>query len=341
MASLVVNNNKDDSPDAEVVQVVEAVLVQDTVYNAIDSCEYHLLALNSNGAVDHGRNNKFIVQYEPAPKTKYIDVSAGTSANYLLRDDGVIVRAVNQGIDSEFIPPPKVKYTLVSSGSYASYFLRDDGKVDRTTGGGKIHSTIDPPTKTKYVDIVAGHVRTFFLREDGVVDYSQKNGKINGSLSCDVDGVKYVKISKFSMGVQTDKVDTNPYQVYLIRSDGAADKYTITLFSQKKEKSFAGTVKCANADVKYISGSTAQVATYLVRSDGAVDRIKSGVAISNTMNPPPSQKYIEACAGNSCSYLLRSDGKIDRTKGHGSVSSTLNAPENLKKAGKTSTCSIL
>jgi hypothetical protein len=337
MASSVVNNNKDESPDAE---VVEAILVKDTVYNAIDSCEFHLLAINSNGAVDYGKYNEFIVQYDPAPKTKYIDVSAGTYANYLLRDDGVIVRAIAEGIDSEITPPPKVKYTLVSSGQTASYFLRDDGQVDRTKRGGKIQVTIDQPTNTKYIDIVAGHCRSFFLREDGVVDYSSGKGKINGSLTCVDDGVKYVKISKFSMGITTDKTDTNPNQVYLIRSDGAADKYFVGLFGQQKDN-FVGTVKCANAGVKYISGSTAQVSSYLVRSDGAVDRITSGVAISQTMNPPPGLKYIEACAGNYASYLLRSDGKIDRTKGHGSVSSTLNAPENLKKAGKTSTCSVM
>ena len=142
MATLVDdNNNKSgDAPDAE---VVEAVLVQDASYTYIDSCEYHVLAINSSGAVDQGKNNKFVMQYEPAPKTKYIEASAGSYASYLLRDDGVIIRVVNGKIDSEVAPPPKVKYIHVSSGQYASYFLRDDGKVDRTTGGGKIETTIE------------------------------------------------------------------------------------------------------------------------------------------------------------------------------------------------------
>ena len=106
MASLVTTNDNNDAPDAI---VVEAILVKDTFYTFIDSCEYHILALNSNGAVDHGRSNEFVVQYEPAPKTKYIDASAGNYASYLLRDDGVIVRAVNKGIHSEIASHPKVK----------------------------------------------------------------------------------------------------------------------------------------------------------------------------------------------------------------------------------------
>ena len=122
----------DSAPDAE---VVEATLVEGAFYSSIDSCEFHLLAVNSEGAVDYGRNGKFEVQFKPSPKTKYTMVAAGTQANYLLKDDGVIVRAVgnigNMGIDCEISPPEKVKYTQVSSGYSASYFLRDDGKVDR------------------------------------------------------------------------------------------------------------------------------------------------------------------------------------------------------------------
>lgn len=337
MASLVTTNDNNDAPDAI---VVEAILVKDTFYTFIDSCEYHILALNSNGAVDHGRSNEFVVQYEPAPKTQYIDASAGNYASYLLRDDGVIVRAVNKGIHSEIASPPKVKYTQMSSGQHASYFLRDDGKVDRTTGGGKVELTMDSPPKARYTQVVAGHYRSFFLRDDGVVDYSLGKGKINGSLNCNDDSIKYVKMTKFSMGITTDKMDTNPNQIYFIRSDGAADKYMITFGDQKT--GLAGTVNCAMNGVKYVSGSTCQHATYLLRSDGAVDRITKGVKVGQTMNPPPSQKYINVCAGNHASYLLRSDGKIDRTKGSGLVSSTLDAPENVKKAGKTSdSCSIL
>ena len=58
MASLVTTNDNNDAPDAI---VVEAILVKDTFYTFIDSCEYHILALNSNGAVDHGRSNEFVV----------------------------------------------------------------------------------------------------------------------------------------------------------------------------------------------------------------------------------------------------------------------------------------
>ena len=127
-----------NAPDAE---VAEATLVEGAFYSSIDSCEQHLLALNSEGAVDYGKNGKFYVQYKPSPKTKYTMVAAGTQASYLLRDDGIIVRTVGSGENCEISPPEKVKYTQVSSGYSASYFLRDDGKVDRTKGSGKIELT--------------------------------------------------------------------------------------------------------------------------------------------------------------------------------------------------------
>ena len=75
-----------------------------------------------------------------------------------------------------------------------------DGKVDRTTGGGKVELTMDSPTKkARYTQVVAGRSRSFFLRDDGVVDYSSGKGKINGSLNCNDDSIKYVKMTKFSM----------------------------------------------------------------------------------------------------------------------------------------------
>ena len=328
-----------NAPDAE---VAEATLVEGAFYSSIDSCEQHLLALNSEGAVDYGKNGKFYVQYKPSPKTKYTMVAAGTQASYLLRDDGIIVRTVGSGENCEISPPEKVKYTQVSSGYSASYFLRDDGKVDRTKGSGKIELTMEPPAQAKYVQIVAGHVNSFFLRDDGVVDFSSGHGKIKGSIDCKDDGVTYINISEQSMGITTDKTDTNPYQIYFIRSDGSADKFSTKHFGQKD--ALIGNVKCNNttsADVKYISGSTCAYATYLLRSDGAVDRITSGTAVAQTMNPPPNQRYTIVSAGNSASYLLRSDGKIDRTTGSGVVNSTLNAPAELKKAGKSSSCCIL
>eukprot|EP00944_MAST-04C_sp_MAST-4C-sp1_P006954 g6954.t1 len=331
MATLV----NDSAPDAE---VVEATLVEGAFYSSIDSCEFHLLAVNSEGAVDYGRSGKFEVQFKPSPKTKYTMVAAGTQANYLLKDDGVIVRAVgnmgNMGIDCEISPPEKVKYTQVSSGYSASYFLRDDGKVDRTTGSGKIQLTMESPTKAKYVQIVAGHVKSFFLRDDGDIDFSSGHGKIDGTIACKDDGVKYINMTSLSMGVTTDTADTNPHQIYFIRSDGLADKFRPHIFG-KSGAELLGTVKCNNTtdvDVKYTSGSTCSAATYLLRSDGAVDRITTGTTVASTMNPPPNQRYIAVNAGNSASYLLRSDGKIDRTKGSGVVASTMEAPEELKAA---------
>ena len=335
MASIV----KDDAPDAE---VVEATLVEGAFYSSIDSCEYHLLSLNSQGAVDYGKNGEFFVQYKPSTGTKYVMVAAGTHASYLLRDDGVIVRTVGKGVDCEISPPEKVKYTYISSGTYASYFIRDDGKVDRTKGSGKIELTMESPEKAKYIQVVAGHIKSFFLRDDGIVDFSSGNGKIDGSLACKDDGVTYISMTLQSMGIVTDKTDTNPFQIYFIRSDGSADKYSTRIFGQ--EKSLIGNVKCnptTGLDVKYISGSTSQQSTYLLRSDGAVDRITSGTTVAQTMNPPPQQKYTTVTAGNSASYLLRSDGKIDRTTGSGVVKSTMEAPEELKAAGKASTCCIM
>ena len=108
MASLVTTNDNNDAPDAI---VVEAILVKDTFYTFIDSCEYHILALNSNGAVDHGRSNEFVVQYEPAPKTKYIDASAGNYASYLLKTKlwpcrGSYHQINRPGISRHILTPP-------------------------------------------------------------------------------------------------------------------------------------------------------------------------------------------------------------------------------------------
>ena len=70
-------------------------------------------------------------QMLPEKGTKYIMVSAGEHASYLLRDDGVVCRTTGGGkISQEMAAAEKgVKYIQVSSGEHASYLLRDDGKV--------------------------------------------------------------------------------------------------------------------------------------------------------------------------------------------------------------------
>ena len=317
------------APDAD---LVEATLVEGVVYTSIHACEFYMFALNSEGAVDCGKNGEIYSRFEPALKTKYVQVSAGVLVGYILRDDGVVVRTKAWRVgarpteDCKILPPPNIKYTHVASGPHASYFVRDDGKVDRTLGSGKIQLTMTPPEKTMYTQVVAGHLWSYFLRSDGVVDFSNGEGKINGSLICKDAGVSYTQITF----TPSDTHENQALQVYLIRSDGSADK--VAMSSRLSHPAVVGNVKCATTtkkDVKYVAGSTCRVVTYLLRSDGAVDRIVKGVSVSETLRPPSGQRYTSVCAGNQASYFLRSDGKIERTTGKGVVSSTVEAPQDL------------
>ena len=296
-----------------------------------------LYVCNKFRAVDNWNYGKLCTRYEPAPGTKYVEASLGALNSYLLRDDGVVVRLAGwcihaqQKISCEFIPPPKVKYIHVSSGYFNSYLLRDDGKVDMIKGAGKIKKTIVPPPSTRYIQIIAGHMWTCLLRDDGIIEWTKGGGKINKSTACRDNGVIYTTITSSSAEAESK-------QLYALRSDGSADKFVC--MSRLSVFKLVGNVKCANtidADVKYVSGSTCPHATYLVRSDGAVDKIKTGVKVAYTLNPPPGQYYVAACAGTAASYLLRSDGKIDRTTRNGIVSSTQEAPVDVQSVSETCT----
>ena len=331
MAAIVLHTQTPDELYAK------AILAPSMFYVSTHSCEQFMSAINSEGAVDNWNYGKLCTRYEPAPGTKYVEASLGALNSYLLRDDGVVVRLTGwcihaqQKISCEFIPPPKVKYVHVSSGYYNSYLLRDDGKVDMIKGAGKIKKTIVPPHSTSYIQIIAGHMWTCLLRDDGIIEWTKGGGKINKSTACRDNGVIYTTITSSS-------AESESNQLYALRSDGSADKFVC--MSRLSVFKLVGNVKCANtvdADVKYVSGSTCPHATYLVRSDGAVDKIKRGVTVAYTLNPPPGQYYVAACAGTAASYLLRSDGKIDRTTRNGIVSSTQEAPVDVQSVSETCT----
>jgi hypothetical protein len=118
--------------------------------------------------------------------------------------------------------------------------------------------------------------------------------------------------------VDVDGGSHGPHANYLIRSDGAVERKTHSMFGPDSRA-----LMLPAAGTKYLAASAGEWASYLVRNDGVALRTVHKGRVQAEIQPPKGVQYTGVSAGQYASYLLRSDGAVDRTISGGKVSSTM------------------
>lgn len=279
--------------------------------SASQTCVY---LLRSDGIVDRSTQGGVVsTQLKAPPPLRYTGVAAGRDCAYLVRSDGCVVRTSQGSVTlpvAERHPPPSVRYISAASGCRASYFVRDDGVVDRATTGGRVASELRPAgwPAVKYTRATAGLQGSLLLRSDGVVD-RVCGGRVANQLRAAGGSARYVGIGEH-VEVRTDDSTRMNRYFYLLRSDGAADRY----------RSWEGTLtKTMRADAPFVGTASGLQQSYLITADGVAERIYSGECSHRLRPAAQGAKYIAASCGHSVSYLLRDDGTVDRTMQAGNV----------------------
>ena len=257
-----------------------------------------------------------------------------------------------------------VKYIYVSQGNSASYLVRSDGQLDRTTGGGKITSRhiCNEPGVT-YVGVAAGIHATYAIRSDGKIDRFTSAKSVTEGITCPDADVKFISgscseqnsyllgsngaIYRFRSANDISRMETPAGATYVAVSGGLNTSYFVRsdgkIDYSRGSGTIAGTVEPVEGQM--LIGVSQQLviprgpkgedysnqANYFVRGDGALARTKGSGKIGHKVSPPSGLKYLAAAAGCDCSYYVRSDGAVDRTTGSdGSVSSTMNPPPGTR-----------
>jgi hypothetical protein len=296
---------------------------------------------------------------------KYIAVSNGMSATYLLRNDGVVCRSRGSAAVHSFHAADDAKgvlYTSVAAGPNASYAIRSDGTVDRFTSATAIIRGIACPDEgVAFVSGGCSEANAYLLGSNGVI-YRFRSATDISRMEAS-DGAKYVSVSagqNTSYFVRDDgkiaysrrsgeihgliePVDGVPFIGVSSQTVGAhggkgedlsnQGNYLIRSDGMVIRTTGSGRLEQRvepPAGLRYLAASASAAASYYVRSDGAVDRTTRGNGkVTATMNPPPGTRYIAVSAHMNATYLLRSDGIVDRTTGYGKVQKSMLPSDNL------------
>ena len=215
----------------------------------------------------------------PPEKRRYIQISAGESHSYFLRDDGVADRTVSKGtIEKSIDPPAGCIYTEVSVGQSATYLLRSDGLVDRIAEGGffngerKVTETMQCSEKrVRYIQVSGGLYSSYLLRDDGKIDRTTGKGVVVDTIEPPT-GISYTGISRLLAVTETDK-RAGPHVWYFLRSDGACDRVL------RDSSSVANTMN-PPPGITYTQVTCCLHASYFLQSDGLVARSTGGGKIN-------------------------------------------------------------